>query len=144
MRGYNNLLHFKFSLIFFILCILKCNVIQPKGGAAVRLFCACILPSLWVPPAVGWIKANFNVAVKNFFAVAVAVLSDELGNIVAAASLKLVSTDVLQGEATTALLAVFFIVISFCWREMLFLWCWQSTILLYFFFLVFCSLYFGH
>jgi hypothetical protein len=34
---------------------------------------ACILPFLWVPPTVGWIKANFDVAVKNSFAVAAAV-----------------------------------------------------------------------
>jgi hypothetical protein len=57
---------------------------------------------------VGCVKANFDVAVKNSFAMAAAVLSDDLGNIVVAASQKLVSTNVLQGEAAAALLAVFF------------------------------------
>jgi hypothetical protein len=57
----------------------------------------------------GCVKANFDVAVKNSFAMAAAVLSDDLGNIVVAASQKLVSTNVLQGEAAAALLAVFFL-----------------------------------
>jgi hypothetical protein len=43
----------------------------------------CILPSLWVLPTAGWIKGNFDVAVKNTFAVVAAVLSDDLGNIIA-------------------------------------------------------------
>jgi hypothetical protein len=75
---------------------------------------SCILPSLWAPPAVGWFKANFDVAVTHSFAVAAAVLSDDSGNIIAAASQKLVSRDVLQGEAAAALLAVRLAVFSGC------------------------------
>jgi hypothetical protein len=59
-----------------------------------------------MPPIIGWIKGNFDVAVRGSFAVAVAVLSDENGTIFAAATQKLVSTDVLQGEAHAALLVV--------------------------------------
>jgi hypothetical protein len=74
----------------------------------------CSLPSLWVPPDVGWLKANFDVAVKDSFAVAAAVLSDDQRNIFAAATQRLFSTDVLQGEAAAALLAVRLAVSSGC------------------------------
>jgi hypothetical protein len=63
------------------------------------------LPSLWVVPAAGWIKGNFDVAVRGSFAVAAAVLSDENGSIVAAATQSLNCTDALKGEALAALLA---------------------------------------
>jgi hypothetical protein len=43
-----------------------------------------------------------------------AVLSDEFGNIIAAVSKKLVSTDVMQGEAAAALLAVCLAAFSEC------------------------------
>jgi hypothetical protein len=46
--------------------------------------------------------------------VAAAVLNDDSGNIIAAASQKLVSTDALQGEAAVALLAVRLAVFSSC------------------------------
>ncbi|XP_059440565.1 uncharacterized protein LOC132173020 [Corylus avellana] len=62
------------------------------------------LPSLWIPPAAGWIKGNFDVAVKGSFAVAAAVLSDEKGAIVGAATQRLNCPDALQGEALAALL----------------------------------------
>ena len=55
----------------------------------------CSLPSLWVPPDMGWLKANFDVAVKGSFAMAMEMLSDDQGNIFTAATQRLVSTDVL-------------------------------------------------
>jgi hypothetical protein len=64
------------------------------------------LPTIWTPPVAGWIKGNFDVAVRGSFAVAAAVLSDDSGTIIAATTQKLVSTDVLQGEAHAALLVV--------------------------------------
>jgi hypothetical protein len=63
------------------------------------------LPSLWTVPAVGWIKGNFDVAVRGSFAMATAVLSDDKGTIVVAATQRLNCTDALQGEALAALLA---------------------------------------
>ena len=63
------------------------------------------LPFLWIAPAAGWIKGNFDVAVRGSFVVAAAaVLSDENGAIVAAATQRLNCTDALQGEALVALL----------------------------------------
>ena len=62
------------------------------------------LPSLWIAPAAGWIKDNFDAAVRGSFAVATTVLSDENGAIVAAATQRLNCTDVLQREALAALL----------------------------------------
>jgi hypothetical protein len=85
----------------------------------------CILPSLWAPPTVGWIKANFDVAVTHSFAVAAAILSDDSGNIIAAASQKLIYRDALQGkqQLLSWLFAwLFFLVVSiFCWWVMPFL-----------------------
>jgi hypothetical protein len=63
------------------------------------------LPSLWLPPCVGSVKGNFDVAIRGNFAVATAVLSDSSGEIFATATLKLHSFDVLLGEASTAFLA---------------------------------------
>jgi hypothetical protein len=63
------------------------------------------LPSLWLPPCVGSVKGNFDVAIRGNFAVVSAVLSDSSGEIFAAATLKLYSSDVLLGEASAALLA---------------------------------------
>lgn len=51
-----------------------------------------------MPLVVGCLKGNFVVAVKGSFAVVAAVLSDDKGNIVGAATQKLLSTDVLQGK----------------------------------------------
>jgi hypothetical protein len=62
------------------------------------------LPSLWIALTAGWIKGNFDVAVRDSFAVAAAVLSDENGAIVAAATQRLHCTEALQGEALPALL----------------------------------------
>jgi hypothetical protein len=61
-------------------------------------------PSLWLPPAYGWLKGNFDVAVRGTFSVAVGVISDAFGNIIMADSHKLSSTDALAGEAFAALL----------------------------------------
>jgi hypothetical protein len=54
------------------------------------------------------------VVVKHSFAVAMAVLIDEFGNIIAVASKKLVSTDMMQEEAVAALLAVCLAAFSGC------------------------------
>ena len=64
------------------------------------------LPSVWTPPVAGWIKWNFDVTVRGLFAVAAAVINDENGSILATTTQKLVSNDVLQGEAHVALLVV--------------------------------------
>jgi hypothetical protein len=62
------------------------------------------LPSLWTAPAAGWIKGNFDVAVRGSYVVAAAVLSDEKGAMVGAATQRLYCSDALQGEALAALL----------------------------------------
>jgi hypothetical protein len=51
-------------------------------------------------------KLNFDVAVKDSFSVAAAVVSDEKGDILSAATQNLHGTDALQGEAHAALLAI--------------------------------------
>jgi hypothetical protein len=63
------------------------------------------LPSLWIPPLPGSFKANFDVAVRDSFSVAAAVISDSSGDIIFAATSKLLGTDALMGEAAAALLA---------------------------------------
>ncbi|XP_059436361.1 uncharacterized protein LOC132169326 [Corylus avellana] len=77
------------------------------------------LPTLWVPPVVGYVKGNFDVAVKGSFAVVAAVISDDMRNIISVATQKLNSTDVLQGEASVALLAARLVVSSGCDKLML-------------------------
>jgi hypothetical protein len=62
------------------------------------------LPSLWAAPVAGWFKGNFDVAVRGSFAVAAAVLSDDKGDIVAAATQRLNCIEALHGEALAALL----------------------------------------
>ena len=54
--------------------------------------------------AAGWIKGNFDVAVRGSYLVAAAVLSDDKGAIAGAATQRLNCTDTLQGEAIAALL----------------------------------------
>jgi hypothetical protein len=66
---------------------------------------AAALPSLWLPPCVGCLKGNFDVAICENFAVAVAVICDSSGEVILAATKRLSSTDVLMGEASTALLS---------------------------------------
>jgi hypothetical protein len=61
------------------------------------------LPSFWLPPRAGSLKGNFDVAVKDSFAVAAGVMSDDSGRIILAATMKLHSLDALQGEALAAL-----------------------------------------
>jgi hypothetical protein len=63
------------------------------------------LPSIWTPPVLGWIKGNFDAAVRGSFVVATTMISDDNGSIFAAATLKLSSTYALQGEVHAALLA---------------------------------------
>jgi hypothetical protein len=68
---------------------------------------------------VGCVKGNFDVTVKGSFAVAAVVISDDMGNIIGAATQKLISIDVLQGEASAALLAARLAVFSRCDKLML-------------------------
>lgn len=55
-----------------------------------------VLPvqNMWRPPPSGFLKANFNVAVRPKFSVASEVISDEDGKVIAASSLKLNSSKV--------------------------------------------------
>lgn len=62
----------------------------------------------WTPSHVGFLKANFDVAIRQHMAVAAAVLSDHDGNIIVAVSKKLPLLEVNAGEAQAALLAVQF------------------------------------
>jgi hypothetical protein len=61
-------------------------------------------PSIWIPPSFGWLKGNFDVAVRGSFSVATGVISDAFGNIIMAVTHKLPSTDALAREAFAALL----------------------------------------
>ena len=74
-------------------------------------------PSLWLPPCLGMIKGNFDVAVRDSFEVAAAVVSDTSGNVILAATLKLFGSDVLQEESTAALFAGYYLPCSFCFLE---------------------------
>jgi hypothetical protein len=65
---------------------------------------ALVSPSLWFPPPLGWLKGNFDVAVRGNFSVAAGVISDASGNIIMAVTHKLSSSDALAGEAFAALL----------------------------------------
>jgi hypothetical protein len=62
----------------------------------------------WSPPPKGFLKANFDVAIRQHMAVAAATLSDHDGNIIAAVSKKLPLLEVNAGEAQAALLAIQF------------------------------------
>ena len=61
--------------------------------------------SFWSLPLPGSVKGNFDVAVRRYFAVMAAILSDPSGEIIFAATQKLFSFDVFSGEASAALLA---------------------------------------
>jgi hypothetical protein len=77
-----------------------------------------VAPSLWIPPDFGWLKGNFDVAVRGTFSVAAGVISDNSGNIIMAVTHKLPSTDALAGEAFAALLtahmAIYLTIDKFC------------------------------
>jgi hypothetical protein len=66
---------------------------------------AFALPSLWLPPDFESFKGNFDVAIREDFAVAAAVISDSSGEVILAATKRLSSTDVLMGEAAATFLA---------------------------------------
>jgi hypothetical protein len=59
----------------------------------------------WVPPPLGYLKVNFDVAIRPNFAVAASTLRDHEGNFLAVNSLKLPPMEVAMGEAHAALLA---------------------------------------
>jgi hypothetical protein len=61
-------------------------------------------PSIWVPPLIGWLKGNFDVAVRGSFFNAARVIKDASRNIIMAITDKLPSTDALAREAFAALL----------------------------------------
>jgi hypothetical protein len=62
--------------------------------------------SYWAPPPIGSIKANFDLAIRQNFAVAAVVLSDPQYCIIAAATKRLSIVDAAIGEAQAALLAL--------------------------------------
>jgi len=45
-----------------------------------------VLPSLWSAPHSGIVKGNFNVTIREDFAIAAVVVSDFAGNIIGAAT----------------------------------------------------------
>jgi hypothetical protein len=55
------------------------------------------LPSLWDPPPLSNIKANFDVAMRGNSTVSEAIISESSGNIIMAATQELLSLDVLKG-----------------------------------------------
>lgn len=59
----------------------------------------------WKPPPQGFIKANFDRAIRSGYSVAATVLSDENGQMLAACSSKIKSINFTEGEAFVALLA---------------------------------------
>ena len=61
-------------------------------------------PSIWVPPLIGWLKGNFDVAIHGSFSVALGVIKDAFGNIIMAVTYKFPSIDALAREAFAALL----------------------------------------
>jgi uncharacterized membrane protein len=63
-----------------------------------------VLPSLWSAPLSGVVKGNFDVAIRENFAVATAVINNSTGNIIGVATQKLFFTNVGMGEAAAALL----------------------------------------
>jgi hypothetical protein len=70
------------------------------------------LPSLWAPPLLGPIKENFDVVVRGSSVVATTTISNSSGLIIMAATQELFSSDVLLGEASTALLATWLAVLA--------------------------------
>lgn len=62
--------------------------------------------SIWQPPPIGSLKLNFDVATKEDFAIAAAILSNDKGEILLAFTNKLAFLDVNKGEATTTLTSV--------------------------------------
>jgi hypothetical protein len=53
----------------------------------------------WEPPPLGFFKVNFDVAIRQTFAVAAAVLQDHFEKVLAVNTLKLPPMDALMGEA---------------------------------------------
>lgn len=94
--------------------------LQPSPKKAIRqishsldfhcvAWCDVAMPSLWLPPRAGCIKENFDVVVRESYVVAATVISEDLGNVILAATQKLHSND-----ASTALLAVW-LAVSYGW-----------------------------
>jgi hypothetical protein len=83
------------------------------------------LSSLWLPPFAGCIKRNFDVAIRDNFAIAAVVISNSSGEVICAVTQKLSVSDVLKGEAFVALLATRLaasmgILVILCLKGMLF------------------------
>jgi hypothetical protein len=62
------------------------------------------LPSFWLPPIFGWLKGNFDVASRDNFFVATAVIRNFFGKIILPVTQKLYVSDVLIGGVFTAIL----------------------------------------
>ncbi|GLT71069.1 hypothetical protein SLA2020_431110 [Shorea laevis] len=60
----------------------------------------------WVPPSLGILKVNFDVAVRSNFMVAAAVITDHDGCLLSAVARKIPLLDINAGEAKAALLAI--------------------------------------
>jgi hypothetical protein len=65
-----------------------------------------ILFTIWSPPLLGTIKANFDVVLSSNFAVTATVISDSNGNTIRATTKKILTKDVALGEVQATLLAV--------------------------------------
>jgi hypothetical protein len=65
-----------------------------------------ILFTIWSPPLLGTIKANFDVALSSNFAVTATVISDSNGNTIRSTTKKILIKDVALGEAQANLLAI--------------------------------------
>jgi hypothetical protein len=75
-------------------------------GLHLEAWNAASSPSLWAPLGIGGIKGNFDVAVRDSFVVADAVISDFSDNIIMVATQRLHSTDILVSEAFATLLVL--------------------------------------
>lgn len=60
---------------------------------------------VWSPSPEGFLRANFDVAIQSNYSVSAVVASDDKGKVLAVYTLKLASTEVLEGESAAALLA---------------------------------------
>jgi hypothetical protein len=97
----NKLVHDDHQLVPAKLIIQRSSIL----GIHLEAWNASSIPSLWTPLGVDGIKGNFDVAVRDSFAIAVAVISDSSSNIIMVATQRLHSTDILVDEASAALLA---------------------------------------
>ena len=87
---------------------LSCSLIQIASTMIdhCKAWTDSTLSSIWSPPLPGTTKANFDVAFSSEFAVAAMVVGDSNGNIIGAATKKILTKDVALREAQATLLVV--------------------------------------